>query len=137
MKFLLDTCVLSGIAKRLPGVTARVRETSPLELAIASITRLEIEYGLKINRDAEKRVGKVLRDFCSSIEILPFDDRCAQRGADVRAALKRQGTPIGAFDLLIGATALQHGLVLVTSNTREFKRIEGLVMEDWTTTGSP
>ena len=57
---------------------------------------------------------------------------CAERAADIRAALKRQGRPIGAFDLLIGATALQYGLVLVTNNTREFERIDGLAIEDWT-----
>lgn len=136
MKFLLDTCIVSGLAKRLPELVARIRESSPLELAIASITRLEIEYGLKINSDAERRIGKVLRDFCNSIEILSFDIGCADRAADIRASLKRRGKPIGAFDLLIGATALRHGLVLVTSNTREFERIDGLVVEDWTRAGS-
>lgn len=135
MKFLLDTCIVSGIAKRLPRLTARIRGASPHELAIASITRLEIEYGLKINRDAETRVGKVLRDFCGSIESLPFDSHCAERGAEIRAALKRRGKPIGAFDLLIGATALQYGLILVTNNTREFERIDGLAIEDWTDAG--
>ena len=132
MRFLLDTCIVSGLAKRLPDLAARIRETEPSELAVASITRLEIEYGLKINRDAERRVGKMLRDFCGSIEILSLDEHCALRAAEVRAALKRRGRPIGAFDLLIGATALRYGLVLVTNNTREFERIDGLTIEDWT-----
>ena len=132
MKFLLDTCIVSGIAKRLPHLVERLAETSPQELAIASITHLEIEYGLRINADAERKVGKMLRDFCDSVDILLFDRTCADRAAGVRATLKRRGRRIGAFDLLIGATALQNEYIMVTANTSEFERIEGLIVEDWT-----
>ncbi len=132
MKYPLDTYIVSGIAKRLPFLVERMAATRPLDLSISSITHLEIEYGLMINLDAERKVGGVLRDFCNNVEILSFDRRCADQAAAVRAALKRRVNPIGAFGLLIGATALQHGYVMVTANTREFERIDGLVLQDWT-----
>ena len=135
MKYLLDTCIVSAMAKRSPHLAERLLKTRPLELAIASITHLEIEYGLMINADAERKVGKALREFCNSVEILAFDRDCADQAAAVRAALKRQGRPIGAFDLLICATALRNKYVMVTANTREFERIDGLIVEDWTVAG--
>lgn len=73
-----------------------------------------------------------MRDFCNNVEMLSFDRRCADQAAALRSALKRRGTRIGAFDLLIGATALQYGHIMVTANRREFERIDGLVIEDWT-----
>lgn len=62
---------------------------------------------------------------------LPFDDAAAERYGEIRAQLQRAGRLIGANDLLIAATALANGLTLITHNTDEFKRIEGLVVEDW------
>ncbi len=62
---------------------------------------------------------------------LPFDDAAAERYGEIRARLHRAGRLIGANDLLIAATALANGLTLITHNTDEFKRIEGLPVEDW------
>lgn len=62
---------------------------------------------------------------------LPFDDRCAEEAAQIRADLAAQGKPIGPHDILIAATARAHDAVLVTHNTSEFARVTGLRMEDW------
>jgi tRNA(fMet)-specific endonuclease VapC len=131
LKYLLDTSTLSRFVQRDGGVLARLARESPADLAISSVTRLEIEYGLRANPARERAIGKVVRSFCESLETLAFDAACADRGAEVRAALRARGTPIGPFDLLIGATALRHGLVMVTNNIREFERIDGLRVEDW------
>jgi tRNA(fMet)-specific endonuclease VapC len=61
---------------------------------------------------------------------LPFDDQCARRCAEIRAELERNGRVIGPHDLQIAAIALQHGLTLVTHNTRESSRVSGLKLED-------
>ena len=62
---------------------------------------------------------------------LPFDDDAARKYGEIRSALSRLGKPIGPNDLMIAATALVHGAVLITHNTREFSRVEGLQIEDW------
>ena len=66
-----------------------------------------------------------------SIATLPFDEADARATAAIRAALKTRGQPIGAYDALIAGTALARGLVVVTSNAGEFKRVSGLQVEDW------
>jgi tRNA(fMet)-specific endonuclease VapC len=73
----------------------------------------------------------VLDAFFSTIATLPFDEADAQAAAAIRAALKTQGQPIGAYDVLIAGTGLTRGLVVVTSNVGEFKRVSGLRVEDW------
>lgn len=131
MKYLLDTSTVSRFVQSDDGVLARLGRESPANLAISSVTLLEIEYGLRANPARERTIGKVVRSFCEALETLAFDAACAQIGAEIRAALRARGTPIGPFDLLIGATAFRHRLVIVTNNTREFERIDGLSVEDW------
>lgn len=131
MKYLLDTSTVSRFVQRDAGVLARLARESPGNLAISSVTRLEIEYGLRANPARARTIGKVVRSFCGALETVAFDAACADSGAEIRATLRARGTPIGPFDLLIGATALRHGLVIVTNNTREFARIDGLRVEDW------
>ncbi|WP_423753284.1 PIN domain-containing protein [Candidatus Accumulibacter phosphatis] len=69
--------------------------------------------------------------FFSTIATLPFDEADAQAAAAICAALKTQGQPIGAYDVLIAGTGMARGLVVVTSNVGEFKRVSGLQVEDW------
>jgi tRNA(fMet)-specific endonuclease VapC len=74
----------------------------------------------------------VLERFVLPLEIVAFDSDAARHYGRIRAALKRAGTPIGGNDLLIAAQALSLGLTLVTNNPREFSRVEGLHVEQWT-----
>jgi tRNA(fMet)-specific endonuclease VapC len=69
--------------------------------------------------------------FLSSITILPFEDADAKATGAIRAALQKQGQPIGAYDVLIAGCALARGMVVVTSNLGEFQRIGGLQVENW------
>lgn len=72
------------------------------------------------------------RDFISDFEVLPFDYSAAVEYGKIRASLERRGEVIGGNDMLIAATALSRNAILVTNNTREFSRIDGLTLEDWT-----
>jgi virulence-associated protein VagC len=76
---------------------------------------------------------ETLFESLSQLEIVPFDAVAAAAYGPVRAALERQGTPIGAMDMLIAAHALSLRLTLVTNNTREFARVQGLSVENWAT----
>lgn len=131
MKYLLDTCTVSDFVKGQPNVLARVKATAPNLIAVSAITRMEVDYGLALNAQRAKKLAPLLDSFFSSIATIPFDEADAQAAAAIRAALKTQGQPIGAYDVLLGGTGLARGLVVVTSNVGEFKRVSGLHVEDW------
>lgn len=131
MKYLLDTCTVSDFVKGQPGVLAKIKATAPQLIAISAITRMEIEFGLRLNPDRARKWMPVMDAFLFSITILPFENADAQAAGAVRAALQKQGRPIGAYDVLIAGCALARGLVVVTSNLGEFERIGGLQVENW------
>lgn len=129
--FLLDTNVFIRIAKHeSPEIAERFRKVPPGKIALCSIVKAELYYGAFHSQ----RVGsnlELLEGLFEPLPSLPFDDRCAETAGRIRADLRAKGTPIGANDLLIAATALAHDAVLVTHNTREFARVPGLRLEDW------
>jgi tRNA(fMet)-specific endonuclease VapC len=131
MKYLLDTCTVSDFVKGQPNVLTRVKATPPNLIGVSALTRMEVDYGLALNTERAKKLAPILDAFFSTIVTLPFDEADAQAAAAIRAALKTQGQPIGAYDVLIAGTALARGLVVVTSNAGEFKRVSGLQVEDW------
>lgn len=131
MKYLLDTCTVSDFVKGQPNVLARVKATSPNLIAVSALIRMEVDYGLALNADRARKLGPVLDAFFSAIATLPFNEADAKAAAAIRTAFKTKGQPIGAYDVLIAGTALARGLVVVTSNVSEFKRVSGLQVEDW------
>ena len=131
MKYLLDTCTVSDFVKGQPKVLARVKATPPNLIAVSAITRVEVAYGLALNVARARKLAPMLDAFFSTIATLAFDEADAQAAAVIRATLKTQGQPIGAYDVLIAGTGLARGLVVVTSNAGEFKRVSGLQVEDW------
>ena len=131
MKYLFDTCTVSDFVKGQPNVLARVKATSPSLIAVSAVTRMEIEFGLLLNPERAKKLAPVVDALLGSIATLPLTEADAQAAASIRAALQRQGQPIGAYDVLIAGCGLARGLVVVTSNTGEFQRVSGLVLENW------
>ena len=105
-----------------------------LSMSISSIVLFELHYG--VNKSAQ-RAGNAARiaEFSSGpVQVLQFDSEDAEEAGDIRATLNRAGTPIGPYDVLIAAQARRREAVLVTANTREFNRVPGLRVEDWTKT---
>lgn len=131
MKYLLDTCTVSDFVKGQSGVLTRIKATPPQLIAISAVTRMEIEFGLQLNPDRARKLAPVMDAFLSSIAILPFDDADAKAAGTIRAALQKQGQPVGAYDVLIAGCGLTRGLVVVTSNLGEFQRVGGLMVENW------
>ena len=100
------------------------------DIVLCDIVKFELYYGAyKSSRKTHNL--NVLKEFFSEFISLPFDERAIIKAAEVRAILATKGTPIGPYDLQIAAIALVNDLILVTHNTREFSRIEGLKIEDW------
>lgn len=131
MRYLLDTCVISDFVKGEPGTLVRIRQTLPTDIAISVITVMELRYGLQLNPQRAERIEPVIASFLNSVTIFPFDLSASEQAAQIRAVLKAQGQSIGAYDVLIAATALQHNLLMVTANQREFDRVPGLQIENW------
>jgi tRNA(fMet)-specific endonuclease VapC len=131
MRFLLDTntCV-AYLTRRSSRVKERMARALPADIALCAIVKSELLCGARKSAKLAENLAR-LEVFFRPFISLPFDDHAAELAAQVRADLERAGTPIGPNDLLIGAIALAHGLILVTGNTREFSRIQGLRLEDW------
>jgi tRNA(fMet)-specific endonuclease VapC len=131
MRYLLDTCVLSDFVKEEPGTMQRLLRTPAREIAVSSLTVMELRYGFALNPERARKVEPAIVGILDSVAILPFETEDAECAAVIRAELRRRGQPIGAYDFLIAATALRHGLIMVTANQREFDRVSGLVTECW------
>lgn len=131
MKYLLDTNVcIRYLQGRLPVILDAIRSRKPDEIVICSVVRAELYYGAMKSQFSTETLVKQ-RQFIDRFPTLSFDDSAALIFGKIRADLHRQGNPIGPYDLQIGAIALANNLTLVTHNTREFSRIEGLQMTDW------
>ena len=102
----------------------------PEDYCISSITLAELEVGV-YNSARPEQNQLALMTFLARIEVVPFDSEAAREYGIIRADLTRKGNLIGANDLLIAAHAKALDLTLVTNNTREFERVEGLKLENW------
>lgn len=131
MQYLLDTCVISDFVKGEPGTQIRLKQISPTNVFVSVITIMELRYGLLNNPQRAQKIESTIAALLNSVNILSLGPAEAEQVAQIRSILKTQGRPIGAYDVLIAATALQHNLLMVTANQREFDRVPGLQTENW------
>lgn len=132
LRRLLDTNVcIALIRARSPHALRRFEDFEPGEVGVSAITVAELRYGVEKSA-AVVRNRDALARFLLPLEVLAFDSEATELYGKVRAGLERQGMPIGPLDTLIAAHALSLGTTLVTNNTREFGRVPGLAVEDWT-----
>lgn len=108
-----------------------MKTTPPGLLAVSSITAMEVEFGLRLNPARARKLAPVMRALLQTVAIIPYGIEDARATAALRAALQKKGRSVGAYDALIAGCALARGLVLVTSNEREFRRVSGLQTENW------
>lgn len=132
MRYMLDTDIASYIIKGGYGaVEQHLVRTSPSDLCISAMTRAELLYGLK-GLSPRHHLHQAVQRFLSVTMMLPWDAEAANFYAEIKFHLKTAGTPIGDMDMLIAAHAIAADAVLVTNNTRHFKRIKlPLMMANW------
>jgi tRNA(fMet)-specific endonuclease VapC len=131
MKYLLDTnTCIRYLNRRSESIIHRMDVESPDDIVVCSVTRAELIFGAMKSNNPEKTRAKQ-REFLEPLATLSFNDAAAEHYGRIRARLETAGTPIGPNDLLIAAIALTHDLIVVTHNTREFSRVNGLKIEDW------
>jgi tRNA(fMet)-specific endonuclease VapC len=136
-RFMLDTDTCSFILKRSSeAVLRRLQEVPINDVCISVVTKSELLYDVEISpRQHQDRAA--VDAFLRHLAVLDFPDEAAAHYAEIRAELKKRGGMIGANDLLIAAHARSLGLILVTNDTREFGRIRGLALENWTLPARP
>ncbi len=131
MRYLLDTNMASYVIKRtFPRVRQRLENIAMAEAGISSVTEAELRFGVE-RRPEATRLKTIVEEFLLRVEILPWDSEAAKQYASIRAALERDGTPMGNLDMMIAAQALAVGCVLVTHD-QGFRRVKKLRIEDWT-----
>ena len=132
MLYMLDTNICSYIIRNKPqSIKKKLQEVEENHtVALSSIVVSELLYGAT-KKDSPKLI-RIVSAFIDNFIIYDYSKVSAQSYADIRTDLEKKGEIIGANDLLISSHALSLGAVLVTNNTREFERVEKLVLEDWT-----
>jgi tRNA(fMet)-specific endonuclease VapC len=131
MKYLLDTntCIryINGCA---PQIRERMRRELDSDIAISTVSMGEMFYGSA--KSANPSLSRAKQDaFFVRFTHLVYDFAAADEFGRIRTYLEKAGTPIGPYDMQITAVAVANGLVVVTHNTAEFKRISWLKIEDW------
>jgi tRNA(fMet)-specific endonuclease VapC len=131
MKYLLDTNICIGLIRQQPkGLIKQLTSYKPGDIGISTITIAELIHGAQKSSHIEQNMT-ALDQFLLPLEIADFDQSAAFVYGYIRNHLESKGTVIGSMDMLIAAHALSLDVALVTNNTREFKRVPDLKMEDW------
>ena len=130
MKYVLDTNTLIYFFKGIGNVKSQLLSLPPNEIGVPTIVLFEVEVGIAKSSSPRKRTAQ-LKDFTDLVNVIPFGETEAKCAAQIRAKLEKRGLPIGPYDVLIAACAKANNLKLVSHNLKEFKRIEGLRLEDW------
>lgn len=128
MNYLLDTNAVIALMKGNSGFLARLRQHRPRDFAISSIVAHGLYYGAYKSQNAAKNLKRVE---ALQFEVLDFDTEDARHAGEVRSQLALAGTSSGPCDALIAGQALARALTLVTRNTREFRHVSKLNVEDW------
>ena len=129
--FLLDTNICIYIIKnKPPQVLAKFEQIDPSFLGISIITLAELEYGAAKSSNPRKNY-QIIEDFVRYLDIFDWDRQVSRIYGEIRADLRKKGTPIGLLDTQIAAHCLSLDRILVTNNVREFERVPGLKIENW------
>jgi tRNA(fMet)-specific endonuclease VapC len=131
--YLLDTNILSEVLKKRPSprLIERLAKTARASQFTSCICVLELRYGTQRRPDHELFWQRIRAELLSRISVLGLNETVAVVAGDLLALLERRGETIGLADVLIAATALANGLTVVTANTRQFRRVPDLKVENW------
>jgi tRNA(fMet)-specific endonuclease VapC len=132
VKYLVDTNILIYLCNSKSKLLENKFKThQPEEFAVSSITIGELIYGVNKSQQRDRNLQAILK-IVSPFRILDFDSSDGWQYGEIRAELEKKGMSIGGNDIMIAAQAKRRGLIVITNNTKEYKRIIGLKIEDWT-----
>lgn len=134
IEYVLDTNACIAL---INGTSIPVRREFTRALAegsvvcVSSVAVHELWYGVSKSARLEANTARVQTFLGGPMEVLEFDDADARAAGALRAELERTGQSIGAYDTMIAAQAVRRGITLVTADTKDFARVDGLMWEDW------
>ena len=130
MQYLLDTSICVFFLRGKLNLDEIIKEKGRESCYISEITVIELRYGAE-NSDNPAKAHKSLDDFINGLSIVPIFG-CINRYAEEKVRLRKIGKPMhDEFDLLIGVTAIENELTLVTDNVKDFERLNGIKIENW------
>jgi tRNA(fMet)-specific endonuclease VapC len=129
-QYMLDTNICIYVMKNHPPKLRERFNRMAEQICISSITLGELYFGVEKSQRREENFN-ILEQFSARLDVLPFPAKAAAHYGQLRAELERIGRPIGYNDLLIGSHARAEGLIVVTNNAREFRRLPGIRVENW------
>lgn len=128
-KYLLDSNICIYFLRGKKGIRECLRKVGWDNCCISEITVIELLYGAECSNAVEENKKEIL-SLCADLEIIPISE-IIEEFARLKAILRRKGTPIDDFDLLIGTTAYVHNLIMVTENVKHLSRIPDIQIENW------
>lgn len=130
LRYMLDTDICIYVGKNKPqGLQQRFNEMAS-QICVSSVTVAELAYGAHKSAQVERNLSQ-LEAFLAKLAILDFAADAAFHTGEIKAGLRKTGQPIGPYDLMIAGHARSQALILVTNNSREFERVPGLRLENW------
>ncbi len=133
IKYLLDTNTVIYTMKNRPQQVRSKFKQHQGRMAISVVTLGELIFGAEHSQQVERNLSDI-EAMVARLEVLAFDSRAAYHFGQIRSALYKKGQPIGPYDMMIAGHARACGIVLVTSNLKEFERVPGLLVENWVET---
>ena len=130
LRYALDTSLCIEVLRKRPASLREKFNGEAEGLSISTIVLTDLLHGAAKSQGPVETRREVER-FAARLEVLPFDAEAAAHAADIRATLEKKGQGIGGYDVLIAGHARSRGLIVVTGNLREFRRVEGLRCENW------
>jgi tRNA(fMet)-specific endonuclease VapC len=135
VNYLLDTNVcIALINGTSPLIRRRYIQATARQILphVSSIVAHELWYGVAKSERVAQNANRLVAFLSNGVDVLDYTERDAQAAGEIRAELESQGQRIGEYDTLIAGQAFARNLILVSANTREFERVKGLIVEDWT-----
>lgn len=130
LKYLLDTNTVIYTMKNRPQQVRRRFKQHQGQICISVVTLGELVFGAEHSHQVERNLSDI-EAMVARLDVLPLDFRAAYHFGQIRAGLYKEGQPIGPYDMMIAGHARSSGLILVTNNVKEFARVPGLVLENW------
>jgi tRNA(fMet)-specific endonuclease VapC len=130
LKYLLDTNIVIYTMKNRPHHLKKRFQQHHGRMGISTVTLGELIFGAERSQQVERNLEDI-EAMAARLEVMPFDMKAAYHFGQIRAGLYGAGRPIGPYDMMIAGHARAFGLILVTNNVKEFERVPGLLLEDW------
>jgi tRNA(fMet)-specific endonuclease VapC len=128
---MLDTNICIATIRNKPDAIRVAFNRHHTQMCISAITVMELMYGVEVSSQYQHNLAS-MEGFIARLDVLDYDAAAAAHTAQIRAELIKAGKQIGPYDQMIAGHARSRGLVVVTNNTKEFKRVPGMRIEDWT-----